>query len=326
MRQLIHGLFIALLLSLSLTLQAKPTPLNFLVIAPDDQGIAWVSAQQFAQNASPELTLNPILASTPKSVDPQLAPDIFLMPLHSLATQIPELEVLELPFFYQDINDVQRAIDSKLGELLRQKAHQSGWEILTFLDEGMHVMSGNRRYNDRVNLSGMSFLELRPDPMAKKQFLAFNAWTETAKPESQQALIEQCRVASRSTTLQRLWSERLDRVHLALSLSRHRYEGLVLIIPTQRWNQFPKATQSQLKTLAAQFTGWQRKQAQQFEDDALAKLKEKGMTIHPLSQKQRQTFKDRLPLWQDLLSDKLPLEARKTLITAATNRRSLSPK
>jgi len=42
------------------------------------------------------------------------------------------------------------------------------------------------------------------------------------------------------------------------------------------------------------------------------------MTLHPLSQQQRQTFKDRLPLWQDLLSEKLSLDERKALIATAT--------
>jgi len=318
LKQYSRLLFTTFFISLSSTLHAQPNALNFLVIAPHDNHIAWHSAKQFAQLASPQMSIKPILASSPSSVDPQLAPDIFLMPLRSLATQIPALEALELPFFYDNIDATHRAIDGKLGKKLRQISQQSGWKILSFLDEGMHVMSGNRRYNDRVNLSGMSFLELRPDPMAKKQFLAFNAWTETTKPKSQQALLEQCRVASRSTTLQRIWFERLDRVHLALSLSRHRYEGLVLIVPTARWNSFPESTQAQLKALAAQFVPWQRKEAQKFEDEALAELKKSGMTLHPLSQQQRQTFKDRLPLWQDLLSEKLSLDERKALIATAT--------
>ncbi len=313
-----YFLLLILCLPLSCPVQAKQVSLNLLVIAPQKDHIAWNTANRFAQLAPPQLSINPILASNPRSIDARVATDILLMPLRSLATQIPELEVLELPFFYQDITEVHRVIDGQLGKNLRKKAHQSGWEILAFQDEGMQVMSGNRRYNDRINLTGMHFIETRPDPMAKKQFLALDAWTETATPESQQTLLEQCRVGSRSTSLQRLWIERLDRVHLALSLSRHRYEGFVLIVPSAHWKRLPEETRKQLKILAAQLTPWQRDEAKKAEDYALDKLKKAGMSIHPLNKKQRQAFKERLPLWHDLLSEKLSLDERKALISTAT--------
>ncbi len=317
---------ILILLCIINPVQSNQTTLNLLVIAPQKSHIAWSTANRFAQLASPRLSINPILASNPQSIDARVATDILLMPLRSLATQIPELEILELPFFYQDISEIHRVIDGELGKKLRKKAHQSGWEILAFQDEGMHVMSGNRRYNDRINLTGMHFIELRSDPMAKKQFLALDAWTKTATPESQQALLEQCRVGSRSTSLQRIWIERLDRVHLALSLSRHRYEGFVLIVPSAHWKRLPDDTRKQLKTLATQLTPWQRNEAQKAEDYALGKLKEAGMSIHPLNKKQRQEFKDRLPLWHDLLSEKLSLDERKALVSTATSSLKLSLK
>lgn len=307
-------------------LQAGSPELCLLVIAPDSHHIAWASAQQFAQNAGQTLPVEPVLASTPDSPQASLEPDLLLMPLRSLATQVPALDVLELPFFYPDINAVQRVQDGELGRMLKQKARQSGWEVLAFLDEGMQVMSGNRRYDKRINLTGMRFIELRPDPMAKKQFLAFDAWTETISPQSQQQLLQQCRVGSRTTSLQELWSERLDRVHLSLSLSRHRYEGWVLIVPEARWQRLPAARQSQLQSLANELTQWQRREALQREAQALENLQQAGMTVYTLSAEQRRDFRERLPLWRDLLSDRLPLDEREALVAAATAGLGLPPK
>ncbi len=307
------------------SLQAEPSALRLLVIAPDTDHIAWASAKQFTGKAGQQVSIDAVLASTPDSPQANLEPDLLLMPLRSLATQVPALEVLELPFFYPDISAVQHAQDGELGRVLKQKARQSGWEILAFLDEGMHVMSGNRRYDRRINLTGMRFVELRPDPMAKKQFLAFDAWTETASPQSQQQLLQQCRVGSRTTSLQKLWSERLDRVHLSLSLSRHRYEGWVLIVPEARWQSLPVTLRSQLELLANDLTLWQRQEALRREAQALENLKQSGMTVHTLSDAQRQDFRDRLPLWRDLLSDQLPLDERKALVAAATAGPGLAP-
>lgn len=302
---------------------AEQDTLRLLVIAPDTSHIAWESAQQLARYDPETLHINTLLASTPDSQNARVEPDILLMPLRSLASQVPALELLELPFFYRDIDEVHRVIDGEPGQMLKQKARQSDWEIIAFLDEGMQVMSGNRRYNDRINLTGMQFIELRPDPMAEKQLLAFDAWTQIISPDSQQEFLQQCRVGSRTTTLQRLWSERLDRVHLALSLSRHRYEGWVLVAPEARWRQLPAKIRERLATLAADLTQWQRSAAQQREEQALVELRKTGMTVHLFSAEQRQGFIDRLPLWQDLLSDRIPLAERQALIAAATARLSL---
>jgi len=297
---------------------------HLTVVSTDANHLAWAAASHLAEAAANNgLKVELKLAVRP---DEQVfnatassdSPDLLVMPLHSLATQAPALEVLELPFFFSAINSVDQAFDGELGALLREETRQQGWELLALWDEGMQMLSGNRRYDRAINLTGMEFILLRPDTIAEKQFRAFDAWTRSARPQTREQLLRECMIGSRSASLQQLWYERLDRVHLALSLTAHRYEGWVVIAPVTTWNRRnEKDRAALLKTLSA-MASWQRADAKRRENEALQKLETSGMQIHRLTLEQRVEFLKRLPTWDSLLSGNLPPTLRQKLIAAAT--------
>ncbi len=297
---------------------------HLTVVSTDANDLSWAAASHLAEAAANNgLKVELKLAARPSeqvfnATASSDSPDLLVMPLRSLATQAPALEVLELPFFFSAIDSVHQAFDSKLGALLRKETRQQGWELLALWDEGMQMLSGNRRYDRAINLTGMEFILLRPDTIAEKQFRAFDAWTRSARPQTREQLLRECMIGSRSASLQQLWYERLDRVHLALSLTAHRYEGWVVIAPVTAWNRrSEKDRAALLKTLSA-MTSWQRADAQRRENEALQKLETSGMQIHRLTLEQRAKFLKRLPTWDSLLSDNLPPALKQKLIAAAT--------
>lgn len=290
-----------------------------LKVQTDNPGhLVWDAALEFTQRLSTQS-----VAVTPSQQGGDSQADIELLPLHALAADIPALDVLRLPFYYPDIKAVQQSLDGGLLELLQDKSRQAGWELLAVWDEGLRHFSGNRRFDKRINFTGMEFILLNPDPIAEKQFRAFDAWTRLAQPQSQQELLKQCLVGSRADTLQRIWHDRLDRVHLDISLSGHRYKGWVMVSPVKRWSQMAgnerQAIQAALKTMQT----WQRAEARRREDAALEKLKTHKMAVHALSDAQRQAFRDRLPKdLSTLLPESLSDEDRQGLLaaTAAVSR------
>jgi TRAP-type C4-dicarboxylate transport system substrate-binding protein len=290
------------------------------VVAHDASHLAWSAASRLADAAGKNaLKIQLELASKPgEQASNAAAPDLLVMPLHSLATRMPALEILELPFFYADIDAVHQAIDGGLGKLLRDQVRHQGWELLAFWDEGMHALSGNRRYDTAINLTGMEFILLRPDPIAEKLFKAFDAWTRPARPQTREQLLRECMIGSRSASLQQLWHERLDRVHLDLSLTAHRYEGWVVLAPVAAWNKHSEADRAALVEVLASMATWQRADARRREEEALHQLETSGMTVHRLTAEQRSGFLERLPAWEALLSDSLEQTLRQKLVATAT--------
>ena len=290
------------------------------VVAHDSSHLAWSAASRLVEAAGKNgLKVQLELASKPGEQTSNAAvPDLLVMPLRSLAQKVPALEILELPFFYSDIDAVHQVIDTDLGKLLREQVRQQGWELLAFWDEGMHALSGNRRYDRVINLTGMEFILLRPDPVAEKQFKAFDAWTRSSRPQTREQLLRECMIGSRSASLQQLWYERLDRVHLDMSLTAHRYESWVVIAPVSSWNKHSEKNRAALIKALTTTTGWQREDAGRREREALQQLETAGMQVRTLTVEQRAGFLQQLPAWEVLLSDNLEASLKQKLIAAAT--------
>jgi len=292
-------------------------PLSVTIVAPESDHIARQSAQLLQHEANAAGMTLLLDSASSKTTTPD--PDLIVMPLRSLARQIPALEILELPFYFADLDAIHEAVDGKLGNMLRNITRQQNWEILAFWDEGRHVMSGLRRYDRVVNLTGMEFLLTRPDPIATRQFLAWRATPRIIQQADQETVLRECLIASPAATLQEIRREQLERVHMTLSLSYHRYEGWLLLSPAKTWHSLPASKRETINRILPQVNLAQRTLAARREAEALQSLREVGFVIHELDKKARQAFIDRLPGWAELLSSDIDPAMREQLLSVSGN-------
>jgi len=287
------------------------------ITAPDEARIAWLSAQhlsEFGAGRAPALTLPDPSTSKGNTGD---APTLQIRSLHDLAREVPELSVLQLPFFFPDLAAVHRALDGELGATLGEAARARGWEILAFWDEGLHVMSGNLAYTHPRALQGMEFVLLRDDPMAEIELRALDVWSRRSRPASLAELQKECVVSSRSATLQQIRSEQLARVHLDLTLTRHRYEGWVAAMRSEAWAALDPEQRAALAGRLDAMRGWQRERAAQEEESALDALRKDGMTAHPLPLEAWTAYRALQPDWERFLPEALAHESRLRLVVLA---------
>jgi TRAP-type C4-dicarboxylate transport system substrate-binding protein len=295
-----------------------PDPLQLAVVAPPgDDHLARAAARRLQQVAA-EDKLSLVVETASLTESSGAVPDLFLMPVRSLATQVPALQVLELPLLFPSVEAVHPAVDGELGALLAREARARGWEIVAWWDEGMHVLSGLKRYDRVRNLRIREFLITRPDPLAEKQFDYWKAYARRIDPQDRETVLRECLIASRAATLQELVREQLFRVHLAVSLSNHRYEGWVVVAPGERWTALDGQTRQRLQAALARTTAWQRQDARRREAAALAELQRMGMTIYEVDEAERAAFRQPLPDLAGLLPDTLDAETRKELVRLAS--------
>ncbi len=298
----------------AVTNSASDTLRLAMVVPPDDSHFAHTAARQLQKNAAEE-NLKLVVEIASLTEKPESIPDLLLMPVRSLANQVPALQVLELPLLFPSIGAVHQAVDGELGAFLSREASASGWQILAWWDEGMHVLSGLKRYDRVRNLRIREFLITRPDPVAEKQFQFWRAYPRRIELRDQETVLRECLIASRAATLQQLVREQLFRVHLAVSLTYHRYEGWVIVAANDRLDA---QKNSRLRATLDRTTVWQRADARQREAAALAELRRTGMAIHEVDEAEREAFRKPLPDLTELLPDMLDMQTRQTLVRLAS--------
>jgi TRAP-type C4-dicarboxylate transport system substrate-binding protein len=268
------------------------------VVVQDEKHHAWTIAEQLQElAATADINITAVIAPREGG---KLVADFMLLPLRSMALQVPELHVLELPFFYTDIAGVHRALEGPLAGTLQQAARTRGWEIVAFLDEGMHVMSGPRRYDRAGNFLGMEFILTRPDPMADQLLARLRANRRHIAPQDSEEVMRECAIASRATTLSQMQREKLYLVHQNLALTYHRYEGWLVVAPVTRWADIDAQRQVTWKRVFDELTRWQREQSVHRESTLLVGWRKDGLLLHEVDGEERATFQRMLSAPNDL--------------------------
>jgi len=286
------------------------------VVVPNEMHHAWAIAEKLREMATAaDINITAMIAPR-EGVD--VAADFMLLPLRSLAPQVPELHILELPFFYTDIAGVHRALDGPLAGTLQLAARSRGWEIVAFLDEGMHVMSGPRRYDRADNFLGMEFILTRPDPMAEKLLAGLYANRRHIAPQDSEDVMRECAISSRATTLSQMQQEKLYLVHQNLALTYHRYEGWLIVAPATRWDTLDVQTRRKWLRVFEDLVRWQREHNVQHEAAILARFSEDGLLLHEVNREERAAFRRKLPALNELLPAELDNITRSRLVRQAS--------
>jgi TRAP-type C4-dicarboxylate transport system substrate-binding protein len=182
----------------------------------------------------------------------------------------------------------------------------------------MHIFSGLKRYDRVRNLKIREFLVVRPDPVAEKQFGYWRAYPRRIERQDRETVLRECLIASRAATPQQIVREELYRVHLAVSLSHHRYEGWVVVAPRDRWAGLDEQTRQKLQAALDRTRAWQRADARQREAAAVVELQQAGMAIYEVDDAEREAFRQPLPDLAELLPDTLNAQTRQALVTLAS--------
>ncbi|MGB5745212.1 MAG: TRAP transporter substrate-binding protein DctP [Sedimenticolaceae bacterium] len=297
---------------------AENDRVRLAVVAPvDEEHLAWAAASHLQRAANAE-SLHIDVSQATIVVSEATLPEILVMPVRSLAMQIPTFQILELPFFYDSLDVVHDRLDGVLGDLLTAEARKHGWEVVAFWDEGMHIFSGVKSFDQASKLKGREFLMTRPDPVAEKQFWYWKADPRRIDPKDRESVLSECVIAGRALTLQETVREQLYRVHLSVSLTKHRYEGWVVVAPAERWAEITDATKQKLRAALRETTVWQRNDAVKREAAALAELRRLGMRIFDVDAEEREGFRKQLPDWAGLLGDDLNEQQKRALIDLAS--------
>lgn len=295
---------------------ADSKPLMVTVTAADRTQLVWAAAEEWQARLSQQSY--PLTLSASGDGMPAAHADIAIVPVQIFSQHVPAISVLELPFLFADLPAVHRGLDGGLGAALRGEAERAGWHLLAVWDEGMQSLSGNQPYNRVQNLAGIEFAVLRPDPVEEATLQALDAWTRNVRPNSLARMAQECLVNSRSATLQEMWRENLYRVHLNLTLTRHRYDGWVVVVPDGRWKRLPPAARRALAASLQQLAPWERDEAARREAEALKNLTGAGLEAVELSAAERDAMRARLLPLERLLPDAISPSLRRRLLALAT--------
>lgn len=200
---------------------------------------------------------------------------------------LPEFELFDLPFLFDDLASVRRLTQGRLGQKLLQGLSHQGLVGLGYFDNGFKQMSANRPLLEPKDFIGLR-MRIQASRVIAAQMRALGAQPVTlAFSETHRALASGV-VDGTENPVSNFWTQAMHEVQRDLSLTNHGYLGYAVVTNQRFWHSLSVADRELINQAMQEALSFANQIADAQNDNALQALRQTGSTrIHELSADQR---------------------------------------
>ncbi|MEQ4618981.1 MAG: TRAP transporter substrate-binding protein [Corticimicrobacter sp.] len=203
---------------------------------------------------------------------------------------VREFEVFDLPYVFQNKEDLRKITDGEVGQGLLDKLQPKGITGLAYWDNGFKIMSANSPLQTPDDFLGLK-MRIQSSKVLESQMKALDAVPQVmAFSEVYQAL-QTGVVDGTENPPSNMYTQKMHEVQKHATLSNHGYLGYAVIVNKKFWDELPADVRANLEKAMDEATTYANDIAQQENDDSLAAMRASGKTtFHELSDAERQEW------------------------------------
>jgi len=207
---------------------------------------------------------------------------------------VRSFELFDLPYIFPNKETLYRVMDGDIGKKLFGLLDAKGITGLAYWDNGFKQMSANSPLHNVSDFKGLK-MRIQSSKVLEAQMKALGANPQVMAFSEVYSALQQGVVDGTENPMSNLYTQKMHEVQKHLTISDHGYLGYAVIVNKKFWEDLPVDLRNTLDKAMQETTVFERKIAQEENDQALAKVKAAGTTsIYVLP------FKDRI-VWQKAL-------------------------
>jgi TRAP-type transport system periplasmic protein len=208
-----------------------------------------------------------------------------------LGGRVPELNVLETPFLFSDLEGAHRALDGPLGEALAGAVRSAtGFEVLGFWDNGFRHMTNRLRPIHRPeDCKGMT-VRMQPNVVHEELIRCWGAIPVAVELSAAIQLIIRLDVDAQENPLANTVAYGVDQVHRYITMTGHLYGARGLFAHRATWESFDPDLRRVVDGATRTAIEVQRKSAAELEKTLRASLETGGVEFVDLTADEREAF------------------------------------
>lgn len=216
---------------------------------------------------------------------------------------VKEFEVFDLPFIFDDYNDLHKVTQGPIGQGLLSKLEAKGITGLAFWDNGFKSFSANKPLRKPEDFKGLK-MRIQSSKVLEAQMRTLGALPQVmAFSEVYQAL-DTGVVDGTENPHSNLYTQKMFEVQKHLTVTDHGYLGYAVVVNKKFWDGLPADVRTQLNQAMLEATKVANDHALKDNQESLAKVKASGKTdVFTPSPEQRLALKKALvPVHQQMES------------------------
>ncbi len=216
---------------------------------------------------------------------------------------LPEFELFDLPFLFDDLAAVRRITLGPLGQKLLLGLPRQGLVGLGFFDNGFKQMSANRPLLEPKDFVGLR-MRVQASQVIAAQMRALGARPVTLAFSETRAALAAGVVDGTENPVSNFWTQAMHEVQSDLSLTEHGYLGYAVVTNQRFWQHLQPSDRALISGALQDALAFANQMADSQNELALAALRQAGSSrIHTLSEPQRARLRQAVqPVQQALAS------------------------
>lgn len=216
---------------------------------------------------------------------------------------LPEFELFDLPFLFDDLAAVRRITLGPLGQKLLQGLPRQGLVGLGFFDNGFKQMSANRPLLEPRDFQNLR-MRVQASRVIAAQMRALGARPVTLPFSETRRALATGVVDGTENPVSNFWTQAMHEVQSDLSLTEHGYLGYAVVTNQRFWQRLRASDRELINQALQESLAFGNQVADNQNNQALQALRQAGTTrIHSLNNGQRVRLQQAVqPVHQQLAS------------------------
>lgn len=218
---------------------------------------------------------------------------------------VPEWQVLDLPYLFNDYNDVHTIFTGDIANRLLNYLNREDIKGLALWSNGFKQITSNTQViKDIEDFKGLKVRTMSSE-LLQQQFSLLGATTKEISFAKVYSFLAQEKVDAQENTLSNIYSKGFYEVQKHLTISNHGFLGYAVMMNEEFWNSLSTDLQKKVTAAIQEATLWNLQQSEQMNKDSLEKIqKSSNIQIYTLNQQEQlkwaTTFQ---PLYQTYQTD-----------------------
>jgi C4-dicarboxylate-binding protein DctP len=205
---------------------------------------------------------------------------------------VPEFEVFDLPFLFQNLQQVRRVTQGPLGQQLLERLGRQQMLGLGFMDSGFKQLSGRKSMRTPADLRGQR-MRVQASRVLVAQMRAWGAQPVVLPFGETRRALSQGVVDGAENPLSNLQTQGLAALQPHITLTHHGYLGYVVVTHPRFWASLPPHDQALLRQALAEALELGNRLSAELDQKALQALRQTpGIHLHTLTDPQRAAWID----------------------------------
>lgn len=203
----------------------------------------------------------------------------------------PELEIFDLPYIFDDMDDVAVSLDGPLGNKILDKLAAQQVTGLGFYIDGFKAMTANRALNEPQDFKGVKFRTMESD-MVMNFYRALGADPVPMDYAEVYNGLQMRTIDGQENPIVLIHDMRFYEVQDHLTMSEHAVLAGVLVASTDWFEQLSPENQAALRAASKSLVSHQRELAKQVEASNLHTIESHGVKVKRLTAAEKAKFKE----------------------------------